>query len=131
MPMLRGIETLAIGRTKTIELTYERGAYVDRRGQHVVVDDIVCFDCGNAYYALSEEPIAYCPHCGRREGKAWSSIEDARAWAREYNFDYLKKLGLTAVACRKSNGAWVLGFAASTEAVIATGKFADARELSL
>jgi hypothetical protein len=129
MAMLRGIETLAIGKTKVVEIEYAGKGYVDRRGQKVSVEDIICFGCSNAYFSLSEDPIDYCPHCGRREASPWNTLEEARAWARAFDFGYMSKFSLLPLACQRPEGFWVLGFARSVGDVLALGRYADVREI--
>ncbi len=127
MALLRGIETTAIGKTRTVEIEYERGGYVDRAGKKVEVLDMSCYSCMHGYFVLSADPIDYCPHCGRREGTPWPSYEDARSWAQLHEWKYMKKLGLLPFGTRRFDGSWVLGFARSASAIQGTGKFADVR----
>jgi len=127
MALLRGIETTAIGKTKTVEIAYERGAYVDAQGRKVEVIDMSCYSCLHGYYVLDSDPIDYCPHCGRREGPPWPNFDEALAWARPHAWNYMKKLGLLPYATRRFDGVWVLGFAKSARTIQDTGKFADVR----
>lgn len=130
MAILRGIETKALGRKKTVEVAYEGKAYVDRSGKPVKLQDVTCYDCLNNYYVLADDPIEFCPHCGRREGgKTWANFEDARKWAMEYDFAWLRKLGVQPFGVRRGDGAWLLGIGKSPDAFLATGRFVDARPL--
>lgn len=127
MALLRGIETTAIGKARTVEIEYEKGGYVDRQGRKVAIIDMSCYACMNGYYVLDADPIDYCPHCGRREGSPWPSYEEARTWAATYEWKYMKTLGLLPFGTRRFDGAWVLGFAKSSRAIFDTGKFAEVR----
>ncbi|MBI5611199.1 MAG: hypothetical protein HY902_20165 [Deltaproteobacteria bacterium] len=127
MALLRGIETTAIGKTKTLEIEYEKGGYVDKSGRKVAVLDMNCYSCLNAYFVLEDDPIDYCPHCGRREGAPCASYDEALSWARPHEWKYMKKLGLLPYGLRRFDGVWVLGFAKSSKALFDTGKFAEVR----
>ncbi len=129
MPMLRGIETTAIGRTKTVEVTYENRAYIDRNGKPVALIDMTCYACSNSYFVLDSDPIDFCPHCGRREGPPWASHDEGVAWARLHDFKWLRKLGLDVYGLRRGDGAWMLGFGRSSEALIGTGRYVEVRSL--
>jgi len=129
MAILRGIETTALGRLRTVEVSYEGGAYVDAKGKAVGLEDRTCYSCMNSYFVLSDDPIDYCPHCGRREGKTWAEPGDAIKWAGGQDFSYLKRLGLEPFAALKSDGVWVLCFARDTAAVLGTGRFLQAKGL--
>jgi hypothetical protein len=130
MPMLRGIETTAIGRSKTVEVAYENRKYVDRQGRPVPLIDMTCYSCQNSYYVLEAEPIDYCPHCGRREGQTpWTSHDDAVRWAMPQSFAYLRKLGIEPYALRRSDNVWVLGFGRNAEAMLGAGRYLEARSL--
>ena len=129
MPYLRGIETTAIGRTRTVDVAYEGGAYVDRGGRKVELQDVTCYSCMNSCYVLSAEPIDFCPHCGRREGAPWATHDEAVQWATPHNFAWLRKLGLDPYALRRSDGVWVLGFGKSADALLGVGKYLEVRSL--
>ena len=128
MAMLRGIETTALGRTRTVEIDYDRGKYVDRSGKPVAVLDMTCYGCSNAYFVLDDDPVDFCPHCGRRERQnPWASYEEARNWATPYEWKWLRKLGLLPYGLRRFDGAWTLGFAKDSRALFDTGKYAEVR----
>lgn len=130
MGILRGIETLAIGRTKTVELAYEgAGQYVDRDGKPVKLQDATCYECMNNTFILESEPIDYCPHCGYRAGKVWVNYEKAREWAMTNDFAWMRKLGRVPFGARRSDGSWVLAFARKAEDLLRSGQFIAAREL--
>lgn len=130
MAILRGIETLAIGKQKTVELVYAgAGAYTDRDGEPVKVADVGCYDCMNGYYVLESDPIDFCPHCGYRTGQVWASYEEARAWAMKHDWAWMRELGRQPVGCRRTEGSWILGFAKRPDDLLHGGRFAAARAL--
>ncbi len=129
MPLLRGIETTALGKTKTVEITYEKRTYLDRQGRPVALQDVTCYGCMNNYYVLADDPIDFCPHCGRREGAPWSSHDQAVSWARQYDFKWLRKLGLEPYGLRRGDGVWVLGFGRGAEQMLGSGHFVQVRSL--
>ena len=130
MALLRGIETLAIGRTSTVELSYEgSGQYVDREGNAVKIEDVACYECLNSMYVLASEPIDYCPHCGYRTGKAWPDYEAARSWAMKHDFAYMRALGRVPFGVRRGDGSWLLAFAKKADELLRSGDFVAAREL--
>ena len=130
MALLRGIETLAIGRTTTVELSYEgSGQYVDNEGKPVKVDDVTCYECLNNTFVLASEPTDYCPHCGYRTGKAWVDYEAARAWAMKHDFAYMRALGRVPFGVRRGDGSWLLAFAKKADELLRSGSFVAAREL--
>ncbi len=129
MAILRGIETIALGQTRTVEISYENRTYVDRKGVPVKLQDVTCYGCMNNYFVLADDPIDFCPHCGRREGSPWQSHEEAVRWASPYNFAWLRKLGLEPYGMRRSDGAWVLGFAGNANTLLGKGSIVEARSL--
>lgn len=129
MALMRGIETTAIGRSKTVEVSYEDRKYVDRSGKPVKLQDVTCYTCLNNYFMLTDDPIDFCPHCCRREGPAWSSHQDAVRWASPYSFAWLRKLGFEPFGLRQSDGAWVLGFGRNSGALIGKGNVIEVRSL--
>lgn len=130
MALLRGIETLALGKTRTVEVSYENRQYVDGQGRPVKLVDVMCYGCGNNHFALADDPIDFCPHCGRREGKpVWGSHEEAVRWASAYDFRWLRKLGLEPFGLRRGDGSWQLGFGRSSGQMLGSGTFVEARSL--
>ena len=129
MPLLRGIETTALGRLRSVEVSYEAGSYVDGRGKAVALDDLTCYSCMNSYFVLADDAIDYCPHCGRREGQPWSEPAEAIKWAGGQDFSYLKRLGLEPFAALRSDGTWLLAFASDANALLGTGRFLQAKGL--
>jgi len=129
MALLRGIETTAIGRQKTVEVLYEDRAYVDKNGKPVKLQDVTCYGCMNNYFMLADDPIDYCPHCGRREGTPWASHDEAVRWASPHNFAYMRKLGLEPFSLRRSDGAWVLGFGRGAQGFLGKATIIEARSL--
>jgi len=131
MPYLAGIETLAIGREKTIELSYVGGQFVDQNDEVVPMQDVLCYQCANKFYVLEAEPIDYCPHCGDRNKRTWATYEDARKWAWGQKFDYMHELGYGLFAVRLSDGNWVPAVARNSRSLLAGGRVVDARSLVL
>ncbi|HAN32385.1 MAG TPA: hypothetical protein DCQ06_12390 [Myxococcales bacterium] len=130
MAFLRGIETLAIGKQKTVDLFYEgSGQWVDKEGAEVKVADVTCYDCLSSYYVLGSDPIDFCPHCGYRKGAVWAQYEQARNWAMKHDWAWMRALGRVPVACRRGDGSWLLAFAPSAEHLLRGGRFVQAREL--
>ncbi len=130
MAFLRGIETVAIGKTKTVTLHYEgAGKWVDDDDEVVECSDAMCYDCMCSFYVLDNDPIDFCPHCGYRNGKVWAEYETARTWAMKHDWDWMRKLGRVPIGCRNSDGSWLVAFAPNAAAVQNTGRFVQAREL--
>lgn len=133
MGILRGIETLGIGRKETKDLFYAGGGdYEDGDGDKVEVLDIICMECRNSYYVLKNDAIDYCPHCGDRRGKVWADYEKARTWAMEQDFSWMRERGRVPIGVRTSRGVWVLGLARSAADLLRmdrTGTIVAAREL--
>lgn len=133
MGILRGIETLGIGKAKTTELFYAgAGSYEDKDGDEVKVLDVACLECRNNYYMLQNDPIDFCPHCGDRRGKVWADYDKARTWAMEHEFSWLRERGRVPIGVRTSRGVWVLGLARSAADLLRmdrTGTIVQAREL--
>ena len=133
MGILRGIETLGIGKSKTTELFYAgAGSYEDGDGEEVKVADVICLECRNSFYVLVNDPIDFCPHCGDRKGKVWADYEKARTWAMEHDFGWLRDRGRVPIGVRTSRGVWVLGLARSAADLLRTdrtGTIVQAREL--
>ncbi|MEY3012828.1 MAG: hypothetical protein RIT45_1563 [Pseudomonadota bacterium] len=130
MAILRGIETLAIGKQKTVELVYGGGGtYTDHEGEPVKVADIGCYDCMNGYYVLESDPIDFCPHCGYRAGKVWATYEEARTWAMQMDWAWMRELGRQPIGCRRTEGSWILGFARHPDDLLMGGRFAATRAL--
>ena len=130
MGILRGIETLAIGKQKTVELFYEgAGEYVDHDGKPVKVNDATCYDCMNNTFILESDPIDYCPHCGYRAGRTWKDYEEAREWAMKHDWEWMRKFGRVPLGARRAEGGWLLAFARKAEDVMATHRFVSVREL--
>jgi uncharacterized membrane protein YgcG len=130
MGILRGIETLAIGKRKTVALFYEgAGEYVDHDGKPVKVLDAVCMDCMNNTYILESDPIDYCPHCGYRSGKVWKDYEEAREWALKHDWAWMREMGRVPLGARRPSGGWQLAFGRRAEDVLATNQFSSVREL--
>jgi hypothetical protein len=135
MALLRGIETTALGKTRTVEVSYENRAYVDSKGAVVKLQDMTCYSCLHSYFVLAADPIDFCPHCGRREGQPWTSHDDAVKWARMHDFKWLRKLGLEPFGLRRGDGVWILGFGramtagGTATAMLGTGNYVEARSL--
>lgn len=133
MGILRGIETLALGRAKSIEIFYAGGGdYEDADGEKVEVTDVICLECRNTYYLMADDAIDFCPHCGDRRGKIWAEYETARTWAMEHDFGWLRERGRVPIGVRTSRGVWVLGLARSAADLLRmdrTGTVVTAREL--
>jgi hypothetical protein len=127
MALLRGIETTALGKTRSVDIDYAGGGYVDRQGKPVAVTDTTCYSCLHSYYVLDADPIDFCPHCGRRDGAPWTSFDDALRWAQPQQWSYLTKLSLLPFALRRFDGVWVLGFARDARSLFDTGRFAEVR----
>jgi hypothetical protein len=133
MGILRGIETLGLGKTESKEIFYAgAGAFEDADGDEVKVLDVICLECRNSYYVLKNDPIDFCPHCGDRRGKVWADYDKARTWAMEHQFDWLRERGRAPIGVRTSRGVWVLGLARSAADLLRmdrTGTIVQAREL--
>lgn len=130
MAILRGIETLGLGKQKTVELVYAgAGSYVDRDGDAVKVEDIGCYDCMNGYYVLKSDPIDFCPHCGYRGSAVWADYDDARKWAMTIEWSWMRGLGRQPIGCRRGDGSWILGFANKPEDLLVGGRFVATRAL--
>ena len=130
MGILRGIETLAIGKQKTVELFYAgAGEYVDCDDKPVQIQDNTCYECMNNTFVLMSDPIDYCPHCGYRAGKVWKDYEKAREWAMAHEWGWLRDLGRVPLGARRSEGGWLLAFARKAEDVQRTHQFISVREL--
>ncbi len=128
MAMLRGIETLALGRQRTVRLFYQKGGYVDARGERVAVADRTCYDCLNNYFALADDPIDFCPHCGHRDAP-WPDLTAAQAWAQTHNFAWLQPFLLMPFAVRRPDGAWLLALAQDGTILLHLGRYMDVRPL--
>ncbi|GEM_PF-1128429 len=133
MAILRGIETLAIGKSKVVEIFYAgAGSYEDADGEEVKLMDVACLECRNNFYVLQNDPVDFCPHCADRRGKVWSDYEKARSWAMEHEFEWLRERGRVPIGVRTSQGVWVLGLARSAADLLRmdrTGTIVNAREL--
>ncbi len=130
MGILRGIETLAIGKQKTVALYYEgAGEYVDVDGKAVKVQDATCYDCMNNTFILESDPIDYCPHCGYRSGKVWKDYKEAREWALKHDWAWMRDMGRVPLGARQPSGGWLLAFARRPDDVLATNRFTAVREL--
>lgn len=127
--ILRGIETLALGKARAVEVSYEAGAYVDARGAPVKLLDMACHECMNRYYLLADEPIDFCPHCGHRR-TAWASYDEARAWSFGHDFGWLHRLGRNVFAVRDAGGQWTLAIAPGADALWSTGRHFEVRALA-
>ncbi len=133
MGILRGIETLAIGKSKAVDIFYAGGGnYEDADGEEVEVGDVICLECRNNYFVLMNDSVDFCPHCGDRRGKVWTDYEKARTWAMEHDFEWLRERGRVPIGVRTSRGVWVLGLARSAADLLRmdrSGSIVQAREL--
>lgn len=128
MAMLRGIETLALGRRETVQVFYDHGRYLDRAGEPVALDDHTCHSCLNMHFGLAADPIDFCPHCGQR-ASPWQDVSAALQWAQAYDFHWLHALGVRPFAVRRPDGLWVLAMAQDESMLQITGRFVDIRPL--
>ena len=128
MAILRGIETLALGKRETVPVFYEGGRYVNAKDEPVALDDRTCHACLNMHSALAADPIDFCPHCGQRT-QPWTDLAAAQAWAQSYDFKWLHALHVRPFAVRRADDVWGLAMARDESMLLQTGRFVDVRPL--
>ncbi len=129
MAYMRGLELVCIGKTKSFEIRYEDGHYVDRKGREVEPIDMACFACGASYYTLDEdEAIDFCPNCGKFEKMEHKTLSDLLAWSRTQDWSFLRFSGRKAFGVMGKAG-WELRFAENLDALRRRGELGDMHEL--
>jgi len=127
--MIRGLELIALGRTKSFELVYDQGTYRNVIGEEIdSLLDMSCYNCGNAYYTLEEDAIPFCPHCGNFERKKFDSYEDLCAWSREQNWGFTKYISETYVAVQ-TDDRWEIRPTTQPDQMKRQGRYLDVRML--
>jgi ribosomal protein L37E len=127
--MIRGIELKALGKSRAIDIRYEGGDYFGPNGQ--VLDtlmDMSCYNCGNAYYTLEEDPIEFCPHCGFFERRKFDNYEDLRVWAREQTWNFVKSIAEIYVAVQLDDR-WEVRPTSNPEVLKRSDRYEDVRPL--
>lgn len=111
MAGMRGLELVCVGRSRSFEIRYESGRYLDLAGREQPdLLDMTCFRCGAAYYTLDgDEALEFCPACGGFEKRRFESVGELLAWSRGQHWGFLRFNGRHAFATRGGDG-WELRF---------------------
>lgn len=130
MGQMDGLELVAIGRQRHVEIQYENGKYLDLRGRVVEgVLDMACYSCMAPYYTFADEPIPFCPACGLIEGEdGFATFDELRRWANHQDWSYVTKTPRQVFGC-SLHGGWVLKFARSSDELLRSGRYGDVRRI--
>jgi len=122
MSPMQGLELVVIGRTRSFELRYEDGRYLDPAGHEIEgLMDVTCFSCGTPYYTLEDdEQIEFCPNCGAFYRREFKTLAELLEWARGQNWGFLRYSGKHAFAV-PYRGLWELRFAQDERKLLAKG----------
>lgn len=106
MAGMRGLELVCVGRSRSFEIRYESGRYLDPAGRDLPdLLDMTCFACGAAYYTLDgDEGIEFCPSCGRFEKRRFETLGELLAWSRGQHWGFLRIPGHRAFATPGADG---------------------------
>ena len=131
MAYMRGLELVCITKSRSFEIYYENGIYLDARQKEVEdLLDLCCFACGAAYYTLDgEDQIDFCPNCGHFEKQQFEHLHDLLAWVPTQNFGFLRFSGARAFAVL-GKASWELRFAPSEAALRQRGETGEIHEVT-
>jgi hypothetical protein len=135
MSKMRGLELVAIGKTRFFEIFYQwdenlkKNVYKNLKGDVLEnLLDMSCYACGAAYYALEDDPIAFCPNCGHFEREKFETLPDLITGIRGQNWDFLKFSGNSVFAVKK-NDIWQVAFAKNENELMLEGRYSDIQKL--
>jgi hypothetical protein len=124
-----GLELMAIGRTRCVELAYEGGVWVDLRGRPVEgLADVTCFSCMSSTFTFEDEPIPFCPACGNIEREAFGTFEALLERLQGQSWAFLGRIGRAAFGVHRPHG-WELAFARDADELLRTSRYGDVRRI--